>query len=420
MVTFVQEDGTALEEQTVAPGGTAVYSGETPAKVYDTEHHYIFAGWVDAEGNHAILENIQDAMVVYASFTEQPHDYSERNITPSTCTGEGQKEFFCSCGYSYLEALPLEGHKPDVIPAVPANCTETGMSEGSCCTVCDAVLVSPVETPALGHSPETILGKPATCVTSGLSNGSYCSVCLVKLEEQTIVPRMGHDMQYTNLGRTHYGFCSRCTRTVTEEHSFENDVCICGATQSVEATEDASLKINHTLNLASDISVNFAVSKALLVGFDLDTVYLVTELDTYEGNTKSGTKTFEIRPVEQGAYYYFTLNGLTAVHMNDRFRSVLYGVKDGQIYCSPTDDFAIADYAYSRLGKVKTSETLKNLCAELLRYGSAAQIYKGHRTDALVDVSMTREQKDRLVDPDSVVFGNTNVLLNDLEAPVVT
>jgi len=419
VVTFAGPDGTVLQQQTVAPGGTAVYDGDTPTQAYDTEQHYSFAGWVTEEGTPAILDNIQGAMTVYASFLGQAHSYTERVVTTSTCTDEGQKEFLCSCGYSYLETIPMEGHSAASITAVPPTCTAPGKSEGSYCTVCKCILIPPTAVPATGHCPETVPGKPATCVSSGLSDGSVCGVCGITLAEQEILPRLGHDIHYTNLGTDHIAQCSRCSKTQAEAHNYTNGTCICGATQSGYATEDNTLKLNHTLNLASDISVNLAVSKAVLEGFDMDTVYILTELDIYEGNELIGTRTVKLLPVDQGYYYYFTINGLTAVNMNDRFRSILYGTKDGRIYYSPTDSYSIADYAYSQLNKDGAADTLKALCSELLRYGSKAQIFKAYRTDNLVDSNMTDIHRAYLSDLETVVFGNTNTVLNDLEnAPI--
>ena len=179
------------------------------------------------------------------------------------------------------------------------------------------------------------------------------------------------------------------------------------------------IQIGHSLNLASDISVIFAVEKAVLDGFDLDTVYLQVEKDLYEQNEKVGTKNIRLLPVDQGSYYSFTLTGLTAVHMNDSVRSVLYGTKDGLTYYSATDEYSIAEYAYSQLGKANATQKLKDLCGELLRYGATAQTFKGYRTDALADSAMTEAQKARLTDLDTVTFTPTNVVLEDMERPAV-
>ncbi len=192
------------------------------------------------------------------------------------------------------------------------------------------------------------------------------------------------------------------------------------APQIQEPVMEESLKIGHTLNLAGDISVNFAVAKSLLADFDPDSLYLECSLDTYEGSSKTGTKTVKLLPTERGEYYYFVLEGLTAVQMKDRISSVLYGSKAGRQYYSPTDVYSVADYAYSQLNKANSSESLRRLCADLLRYGSAAQIYKDYRRDALADDAMTSAHKSYLSNLDAVTFGNTNTVLSDLEAPMIT
>ena len=179
------------------------------------------------------------------------------------------------------------------------------------------------------------------------------------------------------------------------------------------------MRIYHSLNLASDISVNFLVSKADLAGFDLSSVYMECRKETFDGNKRAGYTTMRLEPVEKGEYYYFTLTGLTAVNMNDRIYTTLYGVKDGQEYYSATDDYSITDYAYSQLNKAGAKDALKTLCADLLRYGAKAQIFKSYRTDRLADADLTEEQKAYLSDPDAVAFGNTNKIIEDLDnAPI--
>ena len=229
-----------------------------------------------------------------------------------------------------------------------------------------------------------------------------------------------HELSYAMCTATeHTVTCGRCQETWQEAHSFVNGLCLCGETEAKEPVEDSTLKLSHSLNLASDISVNLVVPKTMLADFDLSTVYVESTYDIYTGNIKTGTTTVELRPVESGYYYYFTLNGLTAVQMNNRISSVLYGTKNGQPYCSPVDDYAIADYAYSQLNKTNTTDKLRTLCADLLRYGAKAQIYKNYRTDFLADSAMTAEHQTRLSDTEAVTFGNVNEDLKDLEnAPV--
>ena len=180
------------------------------------------------------------------------------------------------------------------------------------------------------------------------------------------------------------------------------------------------MKLSHSLNLASDISINFALHQSALAGYDMSTVYVESTVENWSGNTFLGTTTIRIEPVQLGSLYYFTLTGITAVQMNDTISSVLYGEKDGRKYCSPVDLYSVAQYAYSQLGKSSAGDSLKSLCANLLRYGASAQLYKEYRTDALADGKMTEASLAYLTDTSAVTFGNTNQVLADLANPSVT
>ena len=174
---------------------------------------------------------------------------------------------------------------------------------------------------------------------------------------------------------------------------------------------EENIKISHSLNLASDISVNYLVAGTELEQYDA--FYLECEVEGWE-------ESICIQPVEKGNYYYFTLDGLTAVKMSDEIRSTLLLEKDGRVYRSETDIYSISQYAYSQMGKTGVPAELKTLCAQLLRYGSMAQIYKGYRTDALADGNMTEEQRDLLTELSTVVFGSNNRVVSEMANPKVT
>lgn len=182
--------------------------------------------------------------------------------------------------------------------------------------------------------------------------------------------------------------------------------------------EDSSITLGHSLNLASDISLNYVVPVSHLEG--TESSYLRVELPQYNGNDLVGTTTVELLPELRGSYYYYVLDGLTAVNMNDTLKATLYFIKDRQTYVSLTDEYSIAAYAFNYLNKEQASHKLKALCAELLRYGEAAQLYKGYRTDALVGEEMTDIHRSYLSDLEAVTFGNTNTVHNDIETPGVT
>ena len=183
-------------------------------------------------------------------------------------------------------------------------------------------------------------------------------------------------------------------------------------------TEDSNILIRHTLNLASDITVNYAVAEEQLA--DYDSFYMECAVPVYEGNNQTGTKTVTLEPTSKDGYYYFTLTALTAVNINDPVEAVIHLQKGDEFFVSTTDHYSIATYAYNQLNREVVSDTLKKLCADLLVYGSAAQTYKEYRTDSLADSAMTEEQKAYCTDLETVPFGDTNTVVDDLENPPIT
>ena len=459
-VTFCDEAGNTLQSVKVKQGETAKFTGTTPTKAYDADNHYTFKEWLTSVGGSAAtLTNVQGDMKVYAGFTPTAHSYTVKVTEAPTCTVEGTQVFTCSCGYSYSDTVSMEPHTPVTIGAVeptctkvgytgdltcaecstiletgieiptlehspvvapgyPATCMDEGLTDGSYCEICNAVLVVPETIPVAEHRTEVIPGKAPTCLSSGLSDGLKCADCGTVVKAQETLSRLGHAYTYTNHGDTHTGTCDRCGKTLTSAHAYENETCICGASLKPENIVDENITLGHTLNLASDISVNYAVKTSLLA--DYDSYYLECEIPVFENNVQTGSRTVHIDPVLNGNYYYFTLEGLNAVSMTHEITATLYMEKEGQTYVSNPDLYSIATYAYSQLSKANAKESLKALCANLLRYGAHAQQYKNYCTDNLPDSHMTDAQKAYLTDLDSATFDSVNRVLDDLSEPTVT
>ncbi len=459
-VTFCDEAGSTLQSVKVKEGETAKYTGTTPTKAYDDANHYTFNTWLSSVGGSAAtLTNIQTDMKVYAGFIATTHSYTEKINTNPSCSAEGLKTLTCTCGRTYTEAIAKTEHTPMLINAkaatctaegytgdtvcsicnapistgtvieklahtpvtdkgYAASCTATGLSDGSHCGTCGEVLVKQEVLPITDHRTEVIVGTPATCLNSGISDGLKCADCGLIVKAQEVLPRLGHSYDYINNGDTHSGVCVRCSKTVNQAHSFVNGSCVCGATLSTEDNVDTSIVIQHSLNLASDISINYAVKSSLLS--DYDNFYLSCEIPVFENNVQTGTKTLQIQPELNGNYYYFTLNGLNAVSMNHMVESTLIMSKNGQSFVSNKDIYSIASYAYAQLNKEDVSSELKALCANLLRYGAQTQIYKNYCVNSLPDAAMTAAQRSYLVDLDAVSFETTNRILNDVASPKVT
>ncbi len=86
-------------------------------------------------------------------------------------------------------------HTPQVIAAVPATCTEPGLTEGSKCSSCGQVFKAQEQVPALGHEwGEWIVTQPATVFAEGVETSACahegCDAiqtrAIPKLDTQTV------------------------------------------------------------------------------------------------------------------------------------------------------------------------------------------------------------------------------------------
>ncbi len=310
-------------------------------------------------------------------------------------------------------------HGCTILPGVDASCAAEGRTWGARCDACGVTLVEQRIIAGTLHTEVTDPAVASTCTDKGLTEGKHCQVCGTVLVAQEEIPAAGHSYTYAPVdGTNHAVGCEACDYTATESHVYEDGICICGGVESTEPVVDETVVINHTLNLASDISINFAVRTDYLQ--DYVNHYMVCEIPVYTGNELTGTRSVTIEPVLVGNFYYYTLTGVTAVQMGDVITAQLHMEKDGRPYVSGVDTYSIAQYAYGQLNKDTAADSLKKLCADLLRYGKEAQIFKSYRTDALVDASMTSAHRAWLSDAEAVTFGNNNRILEDLDSPVVT
>ena len=109
------------------------------------------------------------------------HDWQNATCTePKTCS---------DCGETEGEAL---GHTEVVDSAVEATCTESGLTEGSHCSVCEEVLVAQSVVNALGHTEVVDSAVVPTCTATGLTEGKHCLVCNEVLVAQSVVNALGH------------------------------------------------------------------------------------------------------------------------------------------------------------------------------------------------------------------------------------
>lgn len=109
-----------------------------------------------------------------------PHSYGEFQVDkPATCTENGSKSKYCAVCKKQAEvtAIPATGHKPVTDAAVPPTCTQTGLTLGKHCSVCNTVLTPQTIVPALEHQwNDGIVTREPTCTEAGVKTFT-CSQC---------------------------------------------------------------------------------------------------------------------------------------------------------------------------------------------------------------------------------------------------
>ena len=145
----------------------------------------------------------------------------------ATCTTDGSKYQICSvCGATIkTDNIPALGHTEVMDKAVAPTCTQTGLTEGKHCSVCNAVLVSQKTVNALGHTEVIDKAVAPTCTQTGLTEGKHCSVCNEVLVSQKTVNALGHTEVIdkavaptcTQTGLTEGKHCSVCNAVLVSQ-----------------------------------------------------------------------------------------------------------------------------------------------------------------------------------------------------------
>ena len=212
------------------------------------------------------VKSVVDGVQAVVNVNVREHTWNDGEVTTApTCTKAGVKTFTCAtCGETRTEDIKATGHALVVDEAVAPTCTETGLTEGSHCSVCNEVIKAQEEVLALGHTWDdgvittaptctktgiktftcttcgeirtedikatghTVVVDEAvapTCTESGLTEGSHCSVCNEVIKAQEEVAALGHKWDsgkvtkkptYTAKGTKTYT-CTVCSDTKTED-----------------------------------------------------------------------------------------------------------------------------------------------------------------------------------------------------------
>ncbi len=180
----------------------------------------------DCETYFADAEAIQTLTYEQTQLAPTGHTPTTDEAIAPTCTETGLTEgSHCSvCDKVLLaqELVPATGHTEVIDEAVAPTCTETGLTEGKHCSVCGEVLVAQNTVDALGHTEVIDKAVAPTCTETGLTEGKHCSVCGEVLVAQNTVDALGHTEVIdkavaptcTETGLTEGKHCSVCGKVL--------------------------------------------------------------------------------------------------------------------------------------------------------------------------------------------------------------
>ena len=238
--------------------GNGIYNyGDTATLIPLPDSGYHFLMWSDSVTINPRNYLVPDNTYLSAIFTE--HIPAIDSAVAATCTETGLTEgkhcLVCNEILVAQDTIAALGHTEVVNAAVAATCTETGLTEGKHCSVCNEILVAQDTIAALGHTEVIDAAVATTCTETGLTEGKHCSVCNEIIVAQDTIAALGHTevidaavaATCTETGLTEGKHCSVCNEVLVAQteipalgHEFVNYVYNKDATTTADGTETAT------------------------------------------------------------------------------------------------------------------------------------------------------------------------------------
>ena len=146
------------------------------------------------------------------------HEWGDKKqIREAGCVTTGEVQYTCqNCNEVKTETIPAKGHTIVTDKGVTPTCTQTGLTEGKHCSVCNEVIRKQKKLAPKKHHAVTDKAVEATCSKEGLTEGKHCSDCNEVIQKQETIAALGHEYLsgaiYDKKTAQVVDICKRCAK----------------------------------------------------------------------------------------------------------------------------------------------------------------------------------------------------------------
>ena len=162
---YDSDEKTLLATQKIMSGNSAIPPDIEQIKKNNLTNHLKFSGW---DKDYSVITDNTDIVAVY---TSEMHTIVTQSAIESTCTESGLTEgkycIVCNEILAKQEVIPENGHNEVTTPDIKPGVSTPGYTGGTHCDVCGEILKQPEIVPATGIWVKAILSEVGTLKVAG-------------------------------------------------------------------------------------------------------------------------------------------------------------------------------------------------------------------------------------------------------------